>query len=269
MTDNYPPQFFIDSTTQTAYVEGESALANLIKILRDNTTACDPPKASITLAKLTSSIKVHLKDNWTNLYKDTYGSMNEFIKAHPAIFELSGSDGTIVSLKVTDQPVKVLPSAEFQDALVANMLSTLGSQVEGGSTLVTTDEELALQIMHDDAAAAAAAAAASATSTTSTAPTTNTTTAEVAGEWQKPPSKRGRKAKTTTPTSPTTPTPPPPSTSNNTSSNIQSEIEKTRMKSKNILVYKLANDILNYYHGQYFEFNDSNVVPMPIVNLQK
>ena len=246
------------------YFEGESALANLMKILRDNTTACDPPKASITMAKLTSSIKVYLKDNWTNLYKETYGSLNEFVKAHPAIFELSGSDGTIVSLKVTDQPVQVLPSAEFQDALVANMLSTLGSQVEGGSTLVTTDEELALQIMHDEAAAAAAA-------TTNTAPTTNTTTAtEAAGEWQKPATKRGRKAKTTTPTSPTaTTTPLSPTTSNNTSSNIQSEIEKTRMKSKNILVYKLANDILNYYHGQYFEFNDSNVVPMPIVNLQK
>ena len=242
------------------YVEGESVLAKLMKILRDNTTASTTPKTIIPVSTLTKLIKSNLNDNWTNLYKDTYGSLSEFIKAHPAIFDLSGSDGTIVSLKVTDQPVKVLPSTEFQDALVANMLSTLDSKVEGESTLVTTDEELALQILHDDATAAAAA-------TTNTAPTTTATAAEAAGEWQKPASKRGRKAKATTPTSPTTNTPP--ATSNNTSSNIQSEIEKTRMKSKNILVYKLANDILNYYHGQYFEFNDSNVVPMPIVNLQK
>ena len=234
-----------------------------MKILESCTTAATPPKTSVTVSKLTSSIKVHLEKNWTQLYKDTYGSLSEFIKAHPAIFELSGSDSTIVSLKVTDPPVKVLPSAEFQDALVANMLSTMGSQVEGESALVTTDEELALQIMHDDAAAATVSAG------TNIPTTTTIATSEAAGEWQKPASKRGRKAKSTIPTSPTTSTPSPPSTSYNTSSNIQSEIDKTRMKSRNILVYKLANDILNYYHGQYFEFNDSNVVPMPIVNLQK
>lgn len=230
----YDKQYFI-SNTGVIYIDESSVLRKVILVFQ----SC--PNASILAQTLGKTIKSNLGCSWNDMYKDEYGTLNEFLKAFPIIFCYNSETNT-VSLRKSEL-MRYLNNNDFNIALEKE--NKEGNEIPSlfvDNAATTTSEIQQPPVAHDDDGDEW-------TSTTKSKKSKNKSKIKAQASNKSADSNDIHKPVLIS------------------ADDYIKHSAKARMSKYSIC--KLASEILNRFHGVYFEFNDSEVTPLPLSCLRQ
>jgi hypothetical protein len=219
---------------------------------KSNTQRQESGSSALTMSvsTLNKQIKANTGETWNNLYKSQYGTLTEYMKSQTDIFALNGQ---LVTLSVAVERINVVTSEEFGAMLLSNAANptaptgavTTGEGMAGAE--VPTFPNVSSLSDHEHPVSAPVGLA-------------------DAAEWQTATSRKNKRENKHQPSSE-------PITAavkdGRALLTAEDEVAATESAQRRGKVRKLAQQIISYHHGNFFEFNDSECKSLPFLGLNK
>jgi hypothetical protein len=236
---------------------------------------------TMSISTLNKQIKANAGDTWNAIYKGELGTLNDFLKQHEDIFRVNGQ---LVTLKVPKSVIRLLPMSEIQfllppiaadptgplDKAEKSEFETQAEQDIDMKRLEAEHKDLADAIAQDEEFAKELSRELNSSGRKSSENRTEDKSVDTDGEWQT--STRSKKKKGLQPeavTSPEADEQRAVDDSGNDAEQSTASANRDAQLQRRIRIRKIAQQIVSKYHGNFFEFNDSEVTSLPFEGLKR